>query len=126
MATDLDPIVENWYRHLDKGQAFRVVDVDPEAGVAEIQYFDGDLEEVELEFWYEQEIELAAAPENWSGPLDVAEPDDLGTEVTDTSAADWSAPLETIRTADSSLEEDPEEDDWGEGGSEEAPVAGDI
>lgn len=52
--------------------------------MVEIQYFDGDLDELDLDAWYGMEIELTEAPENWSGPLDVAELDDLGTEVTDT------------------------------------------
>ncbi len=28
MDNELDPIVGNWYRHLDKGQIFRVVALD--------------------------------------------------------------------------------------------------
>ncbi len=103
MTIGLDPVAENWYHHLDKGQAFRVIDVDREGEAVEIQYFDGDLEELDLESWYALEIELAAPPENWSGPLDVAEPDDLGTQVTDTSDADWAAPLAEIPAADRSI-----------------------
>jgi hypothetical protein len=126
MTTEFDPIAENWYRHLDKGQTFRVVDVDTEGGVVEIQYFDGDLEELDLETWYAQEIELAAPPENWSGPLDVAEPDDLGTEVTDTSDADWTAPLATIPATEPAPEEESEDDEWGEGFPQEEPLAGEV
>jgi hypothetical protein len=29
---DFDPIIGNWYRHLDKGESFQVVDIDEEAG----------------------------------------------------------------------------------------------
>lgn len=126
MTTEFDPIAENWYRHLDKGQTFRVVDVDTEGGVVEIQYFDGDLDELDLETWYAQEIELAAPPENWSGPLDVAEPDDLGTEVTDTSDADWAAPLATIPVSEPAPEEESDDDEWGEGFPQEEPLAGEV
>lgn len=97
MTTDIDPMPGNWYRHLDKGQEFCVVAVDETDGIVEIQYFDGDIEEIEMEAWYELEIETAEEPENWSGALDVAETDDLGEEVTDTSAADWRAPQEELR-----------------------------
>ena len=96
MATDIDPVPGNWYRHLDKGQEFCVVAVDDD-GLVEIQYFDGSLEAIDPEAWYELEIETAEEPENWSGALDVAEADDLGTEVTDTTEADWHAPEEEVR-----------------------------
>lgn len=97
MNSEADPIVGNWYRHLDKGQPFAVVAVDDEAGLVEIQHFDGDLEEIELDAWYRLPIEPIEEPENWSGPLDVAELDDLGgTEVTDTQPEDWSEPLEEV------------------------------
>lgn len=97
MTADLDPIVDNWYLHLDKGQEFCVVAFDETDGIIEIQYFDGNVEEIDLEAWYDLEIEAAEEPENWAGALDVAEIDDLGEEVTDTSAADWRAPQEELR-----------------------------
>ena len=127
MATDLDPIAENWYRHLDKGQAFRVVDANREVGVVEIQYFDGDLDELDLDAWYGMEIELTEAPENWSGPLDVAELDDLGTEVTDTSREDWAAPLEAVHVPERAAgAEEESNEEWGEGHLQEEPLPGEI
>ncbi|WP_126456782.1 DUF6763 family protein [Sulfuriflexus mobilis] len=97
MPTENDPIVDNWYSHLDKGQLFTVVEVGDDS--VDIQYFDGDLEEMSLTDWYGMNIELSAEPENWSGAMDIAEKDDLGTEVTDTRAADWSEPLQEHRPA---------------------------
>lgn len=99
MTTGLDPILGNWYRHLDKGQEFCVVAIDDDDGVVEIQYFDGAIEAVDAEEWYELEIETAEEPENWAGALDIAELDDLGEEVTDTSVSDWRAPQEELRHA---------------------------
>ena len=90
MPEDLDPIVGNWYRHLDKGQRFEVVSVDEDAKLVELQHFDGDLEEVELEAWYEMEIESIEPPEDWTGPIDELEPDDLQYTETDMSDDDWS------------------------------------
>jgi hypothetical protein len=97
MTTDIDPVLNNWYRHLDKGQEFCVVAIDETDGIVEIQYFDGSIEAVELDAWYELEIETAEEPENWSGALDIAETDDLGEEVTDTTSEDWRAPQEEIQ-----------------------------
>jgi hypothetical protein len=78
MTTDLDPIVGNWYEHLDKGQKFQVVDIDDGAGVIEIQYFDGDLDKMDKDEWLEAELQAIDQPEDWTGPLDEVEPDDSG------------------------------------------------
>ena len=89
MSNDIDPILGNWYQHLDKGQLFRVVAIDEDNEVIEIQHFDGDLDEVEMSLWQEMDIDLAEEPENFSGPYDVGELDDYGTEITDTARSDW-------------------------------------
>ena len=93
MTTEFDPIIDNWYHHLDKGQRFQVVAIDEESQTVEIQYFDGTLDEHDLETWYQLCIEPCEAPENWSGPLDIGNIDDLGTEITDTSPSDWDESL---------------------------------
>ena len=116
MTNEVDPIVDNWYQHLDKGQRFYVVAINEDEGLVEIQYFDSTLEEIELDAWPALDIEPAEEPENWSGSLDIAEIDDLGTDVTDTTAADWDAPLQEVR-ADAVITED----DWGDGRPEEEP-----
>lgn len=115
MPTEADPIVDNWYAHLDKGQRFLVVAVDDINGLVEIQHFDGNIEEVDLEQWYLLDVETTEAPENWIGALDIAESDDLGTEITDTSAADWSEPLTEVKPPDGEALSDDEDDEWGEG-----------
>ena len=93
MTTESDPIIDNWYYHLGKGQRFRVVAIDEESQTVEVQYFDGNVDEHELEIWYQLDIEPCEAPENWSGPQDIDNVDDLGTEITDTSPSDWDEPL---------------------------------
>ena len=93
MTTESDPIIDNWYCHLDKGQRFQVVGIDEETQTVEVQHFDGTVDEYELETWYQLNIEPCEAPENWSGPLDIGNLDDLGTEITDTSPSDWDEPL---------------------------------
>jgi hypothetical protein len=97
MPNELDPIVDQWYTHLDKGQRFYVVAIDEVGNAVELQHFDGDLEELSLEEWRELDIELSEEPENWAGALDIAEQDDLGTGITDTTADDWTEPGEDFR-----------------------------
>jgi hypothetical protein len=96
MFNDLDPIVGNWYRHLDKGQMFTVVAVDEATGVAELQQFDGNIEEVDLGAWSGMDLELAEAPEDWTGPTDDIERDDLGYSETAMSSSEWRKPLEEM------------------------------
>ncbi len=96
--TEADPVVGNWYEHLDKGQIFLVVALDEDEGVIEIQHFDGDIEEWSLDEWRDSEVEPCESPENWFGAMDVAEADDLGTTITDTEHEDWTEPLEENRT----------------------------
>jgi len=114
MTTEADPVLRNWYQHLDKGQKFCVVALDDEGNV-EIQYFDGDVEEIGLDGWYELDIEPIEAPENWSGPIDITEVDDLGTQITDTTADDWAAPQQEIQPDQPGAGQEEKGDDWGEG-----------
>lgn len=68
------PEVGRWYR-TSSGTTFEVVAVDEDDGTIEVQYFDGTVEELDLEDWEPQrannEIEEAEAPEDWSGSVDV-------------------------------------------------------
>lgn len=125
MPREIDPIVGNWYAHLDKGQRFTVTAVSEDDETVELQHFDGDIEEVTLSDWYDLEIELSDEPENWSGALDIAEVDDFGTEVTDTSKDDWSAPLKEFHDPDAekltASAEEPD-DDWAEGHMREKQI----
>ena len=97
MRNELDPIIGQWYAQLDKGQRFYVTAIQEAADTVEVQHFDGDLEEFTLDDWRELNIALCEEPENWSGPIDVADVDDYGTEVTDTQTDDWTEPGENFR-----------------------------
>jgi hypothetical protein len=97
MPNELDPQIDQWYAHVDKGQHFFITAIDEEQNTIEIQHFDGDIEELSLDEWPDLQIELSVEPENWSGSLDIAEQDDLGTGVTDTRPDDWTEPGEDFR-----------------------------
>lgn len=75
------PEVDQWYEDA-QGRTFQVVAVDEDEGVVEVQYFDGEVEELDLADWADLEAQMVAAPEDWTGPYDDLEADDLGdTEV---------------------------------------------
>lgn len=97
MPNELDPLEDQWYTFVDKGQRFYIVAIDEDASTIEVQHFDGDLEEYSFDDWRELGVELSEAPENWDGALDLGELDDLGTEITDTNQEDWSEPQQDFR-----------------------------
>jgi len=98
MVNELDAIVGNWYRHLDKGQMFKVVALDETTALVELQHFDGDIEEVDRVTWGGMDLEIAAAPEDWSGSVDVVERDDLGYSETGMTSRDWRESLQETRS----------------------------
>jgi len=89
MPNDIEPIVGNWYCHLSKGQLFQVVGLDEDEGLVEIQRFDGDLEAIDLDTWMALDIELGEPPEDWTGPVDDLELDDLDYSATDMDRTEW-------------------------------------
>jgi hypothetical protein len=122
MSTDLDPIVGNWYRYAGKGALFRVVAVDEDHDLLEIQHFDGDVEELERSGWADLDIEAAEPPEDWTGPVDDVETDDLGYSETDMRDSDWRESLQSNRPAEEEWEDklpEDEIDDWDEGQTRE-------
>lgn len=124
MVNELEPIVEQWYAHLDKGQRFFVTALDEDNETVEIQHFDGDVEEFSFDEWRELDIELSEAPENWGGPMDIGDQDDYGTDVTDTTADDWTSDeSEFHEENDPKMRESaPYGDETGEGYMEESPL----
>jgi len=91
--------IGQWYRHLDKGESFLVTGYDERAGTTEIQFFDGDLDEIDSESWSALPIVPAEPPEDWTGPVDSAPLDDLGYSETAMKGNDWAAPLQALPAA---------------------------
>jgi hypothetical protein len=112
------PEVGQWYARLDKGEVFRVVGYDDRSRTIEIQSFDGDIDEIAEDTWPTLALERSEAPEDWTGPLDEVETDDLGYSETAMTTADWKSPLQPLRTEGEAWEDavaDDERDALGEG-----------
>ena len=77
----MKPTIGNWYR-IQGGESFEVVAYDEDDGTIELQYFDGTVEEMDIEDWDAQwndgALEAAEAPEDWSGSVDVEVSDEDG------------------------------------------------
>ena len=89
MAANIDPVLGNWYKHLDKDDEFQVVAYDATDAVVEIQHYDGDVEALELDDWYQMELEHIEQPEDWAASIDDFESDDTGNSKSDMLEDDW-------------------------------------
>ena len=85
MNGEVNPVVGNWYRRVDKDETFTVIGVDEEEGIIEIQHVNGEIEEIDTRLWSEMELELVDEPDEWRGTLNNVDDDDLEYEEDD----DW-------------------------------------
>jgi len=95
VSRDNEPVKGQWYENVEEEETFRVLSVDEDAEIVEIEYLDGEIEELDLEEWHELDLELTDEPEGWS------DEDDEDDE-------DWDEDEEEEE------EDDDEDDDWDE------------
>lgn len=107
MGTRYVPVIGQWYERRDKGGLFQVVALDEELGTVDIQEFEGDVDELDLETWRQMSPIEAAAPEDWSGPVDDVEPDEFG--YTDFEARALESPEVAAMTWEQVVEDDDED-----------------
>jgi hypothetical protein len=94
VARDYDPVQGQWYEDLEENEIFRVLSVDPDEEIIEIQYENGDIEEIDLDTWHELDLERAEEPEGWASDDEEKEDEEEEEEDED----DW--------------DEDEDDDDW--------------
>jgi hypothetical protein len=68
VSRDYEPVPGQWYENLEEEESFRVLSVDEDSELVEIEYLDGDIEEIDLEAWHEMDLEHTDEPEGWSEP----------------------------------------------------------
>jgi len=95
MGREHDPVVGQWYENLEEGEAFQVLSVDEDSEMIEIQYEDGDIEEIDYETWQELDLEKTEEPEGWTGSDEEYEDED----------EDWDE-------EDDEEDDEDDEDDW--------------
>lgn len=71
------PVIGHWYQRTN-GTLFEVVAVDEQDATVEIQFFDGTIDELDMENWPAMLIERVGAPEDWSGSVDMDPEDFVG------------------------------------------------
>ena len=103
MSRDYEPVPGQWYENLEDEESFRVLTVDEDSELVEIEYLDGEIEEIDLETWHEMDLDQIDEPEGW------AESDEEEEEEEEDDEDDW----------DEDEDEDDEDDDWDEDEEEE-------
>lgn len=68
MTTEADPVPGNWYYDRGATLRFRVVGLDDDEGMVEIQHFSGDLDTIAMSRWYGLDLEPAEPVLNPEGP----------------------------------------------------------
>jgi hypothetical protein len=76
VSRDYEPVAGQWYENLEEEESFRVLSVDEDSELVEIEYLDGDIEEIDLETWHEMDLERTEEPEGWSESDDEDESED--------------------------------------------------
>ena len=103
MSRDYEPTPGQWYENLEEEESFRVLSVDEDSELIEIEYLDGDIEEIDVEAWHEMDLDLTDEPEGWSDS-DEEEDEEEEEEDEDEDDDDW----------DDDDEDDDEDDDFDE------------
>ena len=103
MAREYEPVAGQWYENVDENESFRVLSVDEDAELIEIEYLDGDIEELDLDTWAELDLEKIEQPEGWSGD------DDEDEDEEEEDDEDWDD--DEDEDDDEDLDEDEQESD---------------
>ena len=65
------PTIGTWYVEIETNQRFEVVAKDEETNAIEIQYFSGEIEELDADTWFAMRLASIASPKDWSGPFEI-------------------------------------------------------
>lgn len=108
MAREFEPVVGQWYENIDENESFRVLSVDEDAELIEIEYLDGDIEEIDVDTWAEFDLDKIDQPEGWSG-AEIGDDDEDDDEDEDD---DWDDDEDEDDDEDDLDEDDPTDDNY--------------
>ena len=108
MGREHTPVPGKWYENREEEETFRVLSVDEDDELVEIEYVDGEVEELDLDTWHELDLELTEVPEGWSDESDADEDEDEEEEFDDDEDEDD----DDDDDDDDDLDEDEEEENY--------------
>jgi hypothetical protein len=83
VGRDYEPVKGQWYENVEDDETFRVLSVDEDAEVVEIEYLDGDIEELDIDAWHEMDLERIEEPEGWQAQEESEDDEDEDEEEDD-------------------------------------------
>lgn len=89
------PEVGSWYQDAELGRVFEVVSLDEDDNAVAIQYFEGEIEALELDAFMQMPLRIVDQPEDWSGPFEVEREDRFESDFDN-----WSEEPEELRMLD--------------------------
>lgn len=101
MSRDYEPVPGQWYENLEDEESFRVLTVDEDSELVEIEYLDGEIEEIDLETWHEMDLDQIDEPEGWAESEEDEDEEDEEDEDEEDEDDDWD-------------DDEDDEDDWDE------------
>jgi len=102
VAREYEPVAGQWYENIDENESFRVLSVDEDSELIEIEYLDGDIEELDLDTWREFDLDKIDQPEGWSAPEEEDEEDEKAEKDDEDEEDDWDD------------DDDEDDEDWDE------------
>jgi hypothetical protein len=90
--------IGDWFKTVD-GDNLEIVAYDPDEGVVEVQFYDGTVEEYDLDDWTELEVKQIAPPEDWAGSYDLSR-DDYGVDLDHPAGETHANPLDLLDEED--------------------------
>ena len=108
VGRDYEPVRGQWYENVEEDETFRVLSVDEDAELVEIEYLDGDIEELDIDSWHEMDLEKIPEPEGWAAEDDEDEDEDEDEEEEDEDD-DWD---EDEDEDDEDLDDEEENDNY--------------
>ena len=76
MSREYAPVPGKWFENKEEDETFRVLSVDEDEELVEIEYLDGEIEELDLDTWHELDLEPTEEPEGWSDDADEDDEDE--------------------------------------------------
>ena len=103
VSRDYEPVPGQWYENLEDEESFRVLTVDEDSELVEIEYLDGEIEEIDLETWHEMDLDQTAEPEGWAESDEEEDEEEEEEEDEEEDDDDWDED-----------EDDEDDEDWDE------------
>jgi hypothetical protein len=101
VGRDYEPVKGQWYENVEEDETFRVLSVDEDAELVEIEYLDGDIEELDIDAWHEMDLERIEEPEGWAAEDEGEEDEEDDDDDDEDEDDDWDDD-----------DDDDEDDDW--------------